>query len=393
MPWELKTVEESRESFVEEVKAGEVSKSALCRKYGISRVTGDKWLNRHACGESLKDRSKEPFHSPNKTRAETEEKVLEVRRKHPAWGPRKIHKVLEREGAAEIPANSTIAAILKRNGYVSQQASQASTPYKRFQRESSNALWQTDFKGHFAMKDGKECYPLTVLDDYSRYSLCVDAKANERREGVTESFLRLFDTYGLPEEILCDNGNPWGTSRVMGFTTFEVWLLDYDILPIHGRIFHPQTQGKEERFHRTLVAELLKQVDIANLDDAQMHFDQFRSCYNHQRPHEALALGVPSEFYQPSRRLKPETVRKWGYPDGFQLRKVKHSGYFKYKGQSFFLSEAFRNVEIGLRESRIENCINLFYRNFKIARIDLSDRIFLSKRIFRADPTDIGGEI
>lgn len=393
MPWELRTVEKERLEFVKEVLSGELSKSALCRKYGISRVTGDKWLKRHAHGESLSDRSREPFHTPNKTRPETEDKVLAVRKKHPAWGPRKIRKILEREGASEIPANSTIAAILKRNGYVSQQASQASTPYKRFQREYSNDLWQTDFKGHFPMKNGKDCFPLTVLDDYSRFSLCLDAKENERREGVTESFLRLFDTYGLPESILCDNGNPWGTSRTMGFTTFEVWLLDYDILPIHGRILHPQTQGKEERFHRTLVAELLKHIDIDNLEDAQMHFDQFRSCYNYERPHEALKMGVPSEFYRPSRRLRPETVRRWGYPDGFQLRKVKHTGYFKYKGQSFFLSEAFRNVEIGMRESRMDNCINLFYRNFKIARIDLSERVFLSKKIYRADSVDTGGEI
>ena len=293
MPWEERTVEMSREAFVNEVKSKEKSKSQLCREYGISRRTGDKWLKRYESGEELKDRSRAPFRVANKTAPEQEAKVLAVRTAHPAWGPRKIRQFMLNKGESEPPSKSAISNILKRNGCISEVASQASTPYKRFQKDSSNEMWQTDFKGHFAMKDGNRCHPLTVLDDYSRFSLCVDAKENEKYESVVDSFYRLFSENGLPDSLLCDNGNPWGNSQTTGYTRFEIWLMEYDVLPIHGRIKHPQTQGKEERFHKTMKAELLKIIEIENMSHAQKCFDDFRSCYNDERPHEALNMGVP----------------------------------------------------------------------------------------------------
>ena len=392
MPWGEKTVEKQREEFVKEVLTGEKSKSAVCREYGISRVTGDKWLKRQALGEGMTDRSKAPFRIPNRTKPEKEKAVLEVREKHPAWGPRKIRRYLERHGEQEMPSRSTIGNILTRNGCISEAASKASKPCKRFQRESSNELWQCDFKGDFGMLDGNRCHALTVMDDYSRYSLCVDAKDNEKREGVTESFTRLFKTNGLPESLLCDNGNPWGTSQSTGYTQFEIWLMDYGILPIHGRVRHPQTQGKEERFHRTMDVELLNLVEIQNLKDAQKQFDQFRECYNNERPHEALELGVPSEYYRHSNRSMPEQVRAWEYPSGFVLRQIKKTGYFTFGSQGYFLSESFGGLTVGVRESAIENCINLYYRGFKIARIDLRERAFLSKKIWRVDEGSASGE-
>jgi transposase InsO family protein len=381
----------SREDFILEVKSGEKSKSALCRAYGISRVTGDKWLERYENGEGLDDRSRAPFHVANKTPPAMERRILEVREQHPAWGPRKIRQFLINKGGLGLPSKSAIGNILKRSGCVSEAANQASTPYQRFQKDSCNEMWQTDFKGHFAMKDSKRCYPLTVLDDHSRYSLCVDAKDNERREGVEKSFLRLFGEYGLPDSLLCDNGNPWGASQSTGYTLFEIWLMDHGILPIHGRIRHPQTQGKEERFHRTLKAEV-DLPGIANLRDAQLRFDAFRACYNNERPHEALHMGVPGDYYHPSERKKPERIREWAYPSGFVTRKIKEAGYVTYK-TGYFLGEAFGGLTIGIRESALEGCINLYYRDFKIGRIDLRERAFVSKRLYRADPHDVGGEI
>ena len=391
MPWEARTVKMSRESFVEEVNRGEKSKSRVCREYGISRVTGDKWLKRYESGESLEDKSKAPFHVANKTSAGKETKVLEVRKSHPAWGPRKILQFLIKKGEKP-PSKSTIGNILKRNGCISEAASKASIPYKRFEKATPNEMWQVDFKGHFAMKNGIRCHPLTVLDDHSRFSLCVDAKENEQRQGVIQSFERLFSENGLPESLLSDNGNPWGNSQTTGYTKFEVWLMEYGVLPIHGRIMHPQTQGKEERFHRTMDVELLKLIEIENMVHAQECFDSFRSCYNNERPHEALNMGVPAEFYRASQRKKPTKIIEWEYPNESVLRKVKPTGYFSFGNQGYFLSEAFGEKTVAVRESSLENCINVYFRDFRIARINVKERAFLSRKIYKDDSFNMTSE-
>lgn len=393
MPWKEKTVRMNREDFVREVQEREKSKSLLCRKYGITRRTGDKWLKRYESGEGLDDRSKAPFHVANKTPAAQEEKVLGVRMNHPAWGPRKIRQFLINKGEISLPSKSAIGNILQRHGCISEAASKASTPYKRFQKARSNEMWQADFKGHFAMKDGNRCHPLTVLDDYSRFSLCIDAKENEQRQGVIQSFERLFEENGLPDSLLCDNGNPWGNSQTTGYTMFEVWLMEYDVLPIHGRIRHPQTQGKEERFHKTMVDELLKQIEIEDMFHAQESFDVFRKCYNHDRPHEALNMGVPAEYYSPGQRKKPDKIPFWEYPNECVSRKVKSTGYFNFGNQGYFLSEAFADKIIAVRESSLANCINVYFRGFRVARINVKERAFVSRKIYRTSPSPTGDEI
>lgn len=389
MPWGEKTLEQLREQFVKEVLSGELPKSKVCEKYGISRVTGDKWLERYTNGQSLANQSRIPFHTPKKTILETENKIICVRKKHPAWGARKIIRYLENSGVSGLPAQSTVCEILKRNGLVSVEASGIATPYKRFEREQPNELWQTDFKGHFGMLNGQRCHPLTVLDDHSRFSLCVDAKENERYDGVAESFTRLFRTFGLPDSVLCDNGNPWGTSQSTGYTRFEVWFMDLNILPIHGRPLHPQTQGKDERFNRTLKTEALKGVEIKNLDDAQQRFNEFRECYNTQRPHEALSNDTPSQHYAPSSRAMPNLVEPWDYPEDCRPTKVKSTGYIRVNKQGYFLSEAFGNLTVAVRPSQSDgHCVNILYRNFWVARINVDERVFQSRRIFRRKESD-----
>ncbi|MCL2645158.1 MAG: DDE-type integrase/transposase/recombinase [Betaproteobacteria bacterium] len=234
---------ELREEFVERVLRGEASKTALCREYGISRRTGDKWIGRYQKGEPMSDRSRAPGSIANRTTAATEAAIVALRRKHPVLGAKKLKRMLENQGMAA-PAYSTINAILHRNGLIAKEASMAATPQKRFEKERPNEMWQADFKGHFAMLDGNRCHPLAILDDYSRYCLCIDAKENERYEGTKESFVRVFQRSGMPDTLLCDNGNPWGTAQSTGYTHFEVWLMDLGILTIHGRPRHPQTQGK-----------------------------------------------------------------------------------------------------------------------------------------------------
>jgi transposase InsO family protein len=384
-------MEKQREEFVNEVQAGELTKSKLCAKYGISRVTGDKWLKRFAEGESMSNQSRAPFHTPCKTNPEVEATIIQVRLEHPAWGPRKIVRFLENAGVSGLPSPSTVCAILKRNGHVTAAASKASTPYKRFEREQPNELWQADFKGHFQMLNGLRCHPLTVIDDCSRFALCVDAKDNERYEGVVESFNRMFAQYGLPSALLCDNGNPWGTSQTTGYTRFEVWLMKHGILPIHGRPLHPQTQGKEERFNRTLKDEVLKQTSLSSLTHAQEAFDRFRECYNRLRPHAALALDTPGSRYTSSERHLQDISQDWACPQGYQRRIIKHSGFLTFGGQGYFLSEAFGGETVAVRESSIKYCINVYFHNFRVARINVDERVFVSRKIYRVD--DIGVSI
>ena len=381
-------MEQRRQDFVMEVLMGQMPKSNICEKYSISRVTGDKWLQRYRNGEALSDRSREPFRKPNKTAAEIEALIIETRLKYPVWGPRKLVRFLSNAGASGLPSPSTVGEILKRNGLVCKEASRAATPYKRFERPHPNELWQADFKGHFQMQNDRRCHPLTILDDHSRYSLCVDAKENERTPGVEASFSRVFEEYGLPDAILCDNGPPWGTSQTTGYTRFEVWLMNRDILPIHGRPNHPQTQGKEERFHRTLKAEVLAQTPIKDLVHAQKEFDQFRNCYNHLRPHNALNLDTPASRYTPASKRLKKISDQWEYPPGYHLRRIKNTGFITFNGQGYFLSEAFGGLTVAIRESSLPNCVNIYYRNFKVARIDVDERVFTSRKIYRLDEND-----
>ena len=258
MPWGNKTVEELRLEVINKIIHQEDSVAAICREYNISRTTAYKWLQRYQNGEGFSDRSHTPKTIYNKTSDEQEQLILKTRDEHPAWGARKLHRYLKDKGYHSLPAVSTISDILKRNNRIDLEESPKHTAFKRFEMDSPNELWQMDFKGHFAMDNGKRCHPLTILDDHSRFSLCVQAKENEQYEGVRNSLIQVFQEFGMPRAILCDNGRPWGDSA-NGYTPFEIWMMQLNILPIHGKPMHPQTQGKEERFHRTMKNELLKQ--------------------------------------------------------------------------------------------------------------------------------------
>ena len=382
MPWEERKVSQVREEFVKRVLAQEASKSALCREYGISRPTGDKWIARYLRGEQLDDRSRTPVRMPGKTSTETEALIVSYRQAHPAIGAKKIRRILENKGYDELPCVSTINRILDRNGLITRQASLADTPQRRFEKLRPNEMWQADYKGHFAMGDGQRCHPLNIIDDYSRFNLCCQAQHTETFEEIKPVMVRLFREYGLPFSFLCDNGNPWGTVQSTGFTRFEVWLMELGVLTLHGRIRHPQTQGKEESFNRSMTRELLKNARISDFADAQRQFDVYRDFYNNERPHHALNLETPSQHYTPSTRAYPEQIPEWDYPEDCELRQVKDSGFFTYGGQGYFLSEGFAGKQIAVRPSHIRGCISLFFRQFRIARIDVEKRVFTFRRAY-----------
>ena len=382
MPWEDKGVTMIREEFVKRVLSHEASKSALCREYNISRPTGDKWIKRYLNNEPLSDRSKAPFKTANKTASAIEKLIIDYRSKHPAIGATKIRRILENQGHENLPCNSTVNAILKRNNCISTKASQAATPHKRFQKDNPNDMWQADFKGHFGLDNNVRCYPLNVIDDHSRMNLCCRALKSEKFVESKPVFIELFKEFGMPFSLLCDNGNPWGTAQSTGYTQFEIWLMDLGILTIHGRPIHPQTQGKEESFNRSLKREVLNYHEFHDIDEVQQCFDEYRDFYNNERPHHSLGLDVPAQHYHKSNRKYPEKIEEWEYSQEFILRKVKSTGYITFNNQGYFLSESFGDRVIAIKESTLPNCFNIYYRQFKIARINIEKRAFEFKRMY-----------
>lgn len=380
MPWKERTVEAMREEFVEELKRQEKSMSQLCREYGISRKTGYKWRNREAAMETMEDRSRAPHHVRNKTPEEIERKVLEVREKYPVMGAAKIHRVLKNQGETDIPCPRTINNIMNRHGKISREASEEATPYQRFEMTEPNEMWQMDFKGHFGLGNGERCHPLNILDDHSRFLLCSDACRNETLEEITESIKRIFREYGLPKSILCDNGNPWGTAQESGFTKFEVWMMELGILVKHIRIKHPQSQGKIERFNKSLQREYLRQHIITDMDDAQKKLDTYRKEYNYERPHHSLNLATPGSVYQKSPQKMPEKISEWTYGDGYIRRELSSNGCFSLNGKRYFLSYGFAGKTIAIRESRTPGLLTLEFRQFRIARIDPSTGKFVNRK-------------
>lgn len=380
MPWEERKTMSIREEFAAAVLSEEESFAAVCRRYGISRKTGYKWMERARAGEGLGDRSRVPHAVGNRTAPEVEALILACREEHPAWGPRKLERYLQDRGHSGLPCKSTIGNILKRGGRIDPAESKKHTPWQRFERSKPNALWQMDFKGEFRMLNGALCYPLTILDDHSRYSLCVEARENVQYEGFQTTFSRVLAEYGLPDEILCDHGKPWSDSSD-GITLFDVWMMQLGILPIHGRMLHPQTQGKEERFHRTMKAELLCRRPIRDLEDAQAAFDPWRWEYNHERPHQALDLACPASLYKPSSRPLPTCLHEPEYPAGAVLRKVNYKGYISVHRKRYYLSESLAGKLLAIREA--ENAeVLLSYGAFDIARVHL-DLASLSRHIYR----------
>lgn len=381
MPWECRSVETIRKEFVAKAIMGEVSISELCRQYSISRPTAYKWIERYRNGDNMSDKSHEPFIKPLKTSPEKEYLIIETRINHPTWGARKIQRYLADRGFNDLPAASTISDIIKRNGLVSVEESKKHIAWKRFEKENPNDLWQMDFKGHFGMLDNNRCHPLTVLDDCSRYSLCIDAKDNECWNSVQSSLERLFFESGKPNAILCDNGASWGHCK-QHHSAFDLWMMQLDILPMHGRPLHPQTQGKEERFHRTMKTDLLERTAIRDLVHAQEEFDLFRYCYNNERPHEALNLDVPAKHYKQSKRIYIDKINEPEYDSGKELRKVNCKGYVSIHRKRYYLSEVFIGKYLEISEKDNDR-ISLNYGNFQIAEIDLDEQLIVSRKIFR----------
>ncbi len=371
MPWQQVTRMSEKKEFVQLALAADANISRLCRRFQVSRKTGYKWLNRYRLENEagLSDRSRRPHSTPGATTAQMEAAVLQVREAHPAWGGRKIRARLQALGGEEAPAASTITGILQRHGLLDPEESAKHKAWRRFEAAAPNDLWQMDFKGHFAV-DGGRCHPLTVLDDHSRYALGLEACADEQGGTVRPRLTKIFRRYGLPRKILVDNGPPWGGGWEHPYTPVTVWWLRLGIAVSHARPRHPQTLGKDERFHRTLRAELLQYCQGLDVARCQPRFDDWRRCYNLERPHEALEMAVPASRYRESPRSFPEALPVWEYGPGDQVRKVQAEGWFSFRGREYRISKAFRGELVALRTTIHDGIWEVLFGRHRLARIN-----------------------
>lgn len=390
MPWKEKTMEENRKEFVERVLSHEKSKSALCKEYGISRPTGDKWIKRYQNGETMSDQSRAPFKTANRISSEMEQLIVERRMAEPAIGARKQRRMLINEGYEHLPCASTFNAVYKRNNLITPEASAASTPTKRFVKKYPNEMWQCDFKGYYKTLDGVEVHPLSVIDDYSRFCLSAEAMENEQFTGVKEEFKKLFKTYGMPFSILCDNGNPWGASQSGALTTFDIFMMEHGVLVMHIKPKNPRTQGKVERFNGVFKQERLKFCIPETFEDAQNQRNEYRNFYNHQRPHAALDYECPSEHYEKSEIEYREDIPLWDYCAEGEVRKIKHTGYLTFGGHGFYLSESMANKIVCVVPTEKDGIFDIVFRQFRIARLSLHDNMIISRRVYlrKGDPRD-----
>ena len=376
MPWQEVSTMSLRQEFVTLARKEGANKSLLADRFGISRPTGYKWLRRFAAEGTagLQDRSRQPRHSPQRTAPEIEATVLQVRWEHPAWGGRKIRRWLQNHGHTPTPSPSTVTEVLRRHGQIDEAQAAKHRPWQRFERAAPNELWQMDFKGHFALVHGR-CHPLTVIDDHSRFLVGLEACGNEQWTTVQGRLTPIFRRYGLPERMIMDNGAPWGSDLEHPYTPLTVWLWRLGIGVSHGRPYHPQTQGKDERLHRTLKAELLQGRTFHDLAHCQQTFDPWRDGYNLERPHEALGLATPSSRYQPSPRPFPETLSPIEYGPGDHLRKVQLQGALSFHGKTFQVGKAFEGFPVALRETATDGVWAVYFLSHVIASIDERDPV------------------
>jgi transposase InsO family protein len=316
-----------------------------------------------------------------------EARVLAAREQHPVWGGRKLHRWLAQQGGADVPAPSTITAILRRHGRLDYPAS--ATPPKRdwvrFEHPEPNDLWQMDFKGEFALVDGNMCYPLTIIDDHSRYALAIRACGDQQGTTVQGHLTDVFRRYGLPRRMLMDNGSPWGDPKTPGaYTQLTVWLLRLGVRVCHGHPYHPQTQGKDERFHRTLKLEVISRGPLDSLEHSQRRFDHWREPYNCERPHESLGMEVPASRYRVSPRAFPEELPPVEYAEDVLVRKVNPVGQFSFQRRTWKISQAFRGLPIGLRPTTEDGCWDLDFLCENIGHINTRNH-----QVTRSIPVDV----
>lgn len=356
MPWSTPSVSELRTAFVHAVRTAKRPVAAACRDFRISRKTAYKWLARFDAQEPLGDRSRKPARSPTRSSEALENAVLAVREEY-GWGPRKIVAYL-RNHHRPTPPVRTAAAILHRHGRSTPTTITPPDDLQRFERPEPNQLWQLDFKG-FVEINRRRVYPFTVLDDHSRFLLALACGTDQTHARAWDVLWSVFGDYGLPEQILCDNA--FGHhGPAPGISWFEARLIRLGIQPLHGRPYHPQTQGKIERLHRTLESEVFPRLPHDSLPPFQAGLDHWRTCvYNSRRPHEALGDVPPASRWKPSPRPRPAAIPEIQFPAGAVLRKVATTGDIRWRCARILAGQGLVGQYVRVEET--EGVLRLWY--------------------------------
>jgi len=352
--WKASGVVEQRIRFVLEWEAGMETMTELCDRYGISRKTGYKILGRWQQDRvaGLPDRNRAPRRHPNQMAAAIEQAVLQLRRAHARWGPRKLRRWLEtHEPDTRWPAASTIGQLLAREGLAhARRHRRKAPPYSQpfAAANAANQVWCMDFKGWFRTQDGERIDPLTLSDAYSRYLLRCQAVEHSNSAAVQAICEAAFREYGMPRAMRTDNGPPFAARGVAGLSRLALWWMKLGIVPERIAAGHPEQNGRHERMHRTLKQETAM-PPAANRRQQQRAFDGFRQEYNHERPHEALGMATPASCYACSPRAYPRRVPEPEYDTSLRVRKVYPHGQFFWRGQDVFLGKALAGERIGLQ--------------------------------------------
>lgn len=355
MPWEARSIMSERMCFVSRLERGE-RMTDLCREYGISRKTGYKFLDRYQkLGPiGLYDESRAPIAIPHRTTQELRNWIIEWKERHPTWGAKKIKAELDRDPKGlRIPSFQTVHSILLKAGYVKRRKQRCRVPGYMGKLSPSrypNEIWAADFKGEFLLGNQRYCYPLTISDHYSRYLLYCEGLETTRYSGVKEGFRRVFEEKGLPDRIRVDNGSPFASKGIGGYSKLSVWWLRLGIEVERIEPGHPEQNGRHERFHLTLKQEATRPAG-GNILQQQEKFDRFQEEYNARRPHEALSMKRPEEVYRKSNKPFPLELPPLEYPLHDLVRRVQTHGMIPLgRAGSLHIGAAFEGENLGLRE-------------------------------------------
>lgn len=374
MPWLETNPMDERVRFIVELDEGLYSVAELSERFGVSRQCGDKWRRRYLAEgfTGLAARSHAPHHSPHRIGAVVAKALLELRSKHPGWGPVTLLARLARlKPELQLPAPSTVGDLLVREGLVKPRRRRAKPATggggRAVQAERPNQTWTADYKGQFRTLDGKYCYPLTIQDAHTRFLLACDAKLSTKTDEARPCFERIFREHGLPEVMHTDNGPPFASPTPLRLTRLNVWWIKLGITPERNRLGSPQDNPRHERMHRDLSASRFPPAK--NQAAQQLKFDVVREEIDYVRPHHALGLMTPADLYVPSERPMPERIREPEYPAHYEVRRVRSRGTFRLHGRDTFISEVLPNETIALEEVA-DGIWSVFFYHVLLARFN-----------------------
>jgi transposase InsO family protein len=379
MPWTERTLMDDRLCFIAACLRDEQPLRALCARFGISRKTGYKWLERYEAdgAAGLTERSRARHTQTLSIDPETAALILALRQTRDSWGPRKLlgRLALDHPGRSW-PAASTVGDLLRREGKSRPRARLSREPavsQPQVEPSAPNETWSADFKGWFRTGDGVRCEPLTVTDGHSRYILACQAVPRITTAEVRPILTDLFQRHGMPRALRTDNGSPFANRRGLGgLSMLSVWLLKLDIWPDRIAPGRPDQNGRHERMHRTLKRDVAD-PPAATLAEQQARFDLWREEFNTYRPHEALGQRCPGSLFAPSPRAFPATIRAWDYPADHHARRVDVKGYIKWRDDGVYLTEALRGETVALAR-RDDGDWAIRFRGFDLAMLSDATR-------------------